>query len=89
MHSIPNRLKRYRRSRGLSQKDVAQILGVKNASMISRWEKGLALPSTLNAFKLALIYRSWTDTLYTDLLVSLKGEIQKREDALAQRQHHA
>ena len=89
MQSIPNRLKRYRRSRGLSQKDVARILGLKNSSMISRWEKGLALPSTLNAFKLALIYRSWTDTLYTDLLVSLKGEIQKREDALAQRQHHA
>ena len=89
MQPIPNRLKRYRRSRGLSQKDVAVILGIKNSGMISRWEKGLALPSTLNAFKLALIYRSWTDTLYTNLLVSLKGEIQKREDALAQRQHHA
>ena len=89
MQTIPNRLRRCRRSRGLSQKEVAEILGLKDASMISRWENGQGMPSMLNAFKLALVYRIWTDTLYTDLLASLKGEIQKREDALAQRQHHA
>lgn len=88
MQTIPNRLKRYRKSRGLSQKDVAQILGLKNSSMISRWEKGLALPSMLNAFKLALLYRIWTDNLYMDLLDALKGEIQMREDVLV-KQHHA
>jgi transcriptional regulator with XRE-family HTH domain len=88
MQPIPNRLRRYRRSRGLSQKDVAQILGL-DSSLVSRWENGLAFPTVLNALKLALLYRIWTDTLYTDLLVSLKGEIQKGEAALAQRQHHA
>lgn len=89
MQTIPNRLRRYRKSRGLSQKEVAEILGLKEASMVSRWESGQAFPTVLNALKLALLYRIWTDTLYTDLLVSLKGEIQKREAALAQRHHHA
>ena len=88
MQTIPNRLKRYRRSRGLSQKEVAQILGLKDASMISRWENGQGMPSMLNALKLALLYRIWTDTLYVDLLDALKGEIQNREDALV-RHHHA
>ena len=63
-------------------------MGLKNSSMISRWEKGLALPSMLNAFKLALLYRIWTDNLYMDLLDALKGEIQMREDVLV-KQHHA
>jgi transcriptional regulator with XRE-family HTH domain len=88
MQQIPNRLKRYRKVRGLSQTDVARILGVRNTSMISRWEKGLALPSTLNLFKLALIYRTMTDALYMDLLVPLRSEVQEREDALAKRKNH-
>jgi transcriptional regulator with XRE-family HTH domain len=89
MQRIPNRLKRCRKERGLSQTEVARILGVKNSVMISRWEKGLALPSPMNIFKLAAIYRTMTDALYTDLLASLRGEMQKREDALAQKHHHA
>jgi len=89
MSPIPNRLRRFRKSRGLSQKDVAQILGFRNSGMISRWEKGQVLPSTENAFKLALVYRTLTDTLYMDFLETLKGELQKREDALAQGKLHA
>lgn len=82
MQQIPNRLKRYRKVRGLSQTEVAKILGLRNSSMISRWEKGLVLPNTMNLFKLALTYRIMVDALYMDLLVPLKEEIQKREDAL-------
>jgi transcriptional regulator with XRE-family HTH domain len=80
--SIPNNLKLYRKNRGLKQTDVAMILGVRNAGMISRWEKGLAIPNTDNAFKLALIYRTSTDALYADYRLGLKEEIQHREEAL-------
>lgn len=80
MGNIPNCLRRYRKVRGLKQKEVADILGVRSASMISRWEKGLTLPSTLNAFKLALIYRTMVDGLYIDLITSLKEDIRKQEE---------
>ena len=66
---IPNCLRRYRKARGLKQKDVAEILGIKSASMISRWENGLCLPSTMNLFRLASLYRRMTDALFIDLPV--------------------
>jgi len=82
MRNIPNSLRRFRRVRGMKQKEVARILGVKSASMISRWEKGVTLPSTENAFKLAVIYRTMVDALYMDYMLRLKDEIRKREEVL-------
>ena len=81
--NIPNSLKRYRRARGLRQKDVAVILELKNTSMISRWEKGIFLPNTINIFKLAIIYRTMVDALFPDLLMTLRSDIQKREDKVS------
>ena len=77
--NIPNCLKRYRKARRLQQKDVAKILGLKSASMISRWEKGLCLPNTRNLFKLAILYRTMSDALFIDVIKQMRNEIQKRE----------
>jgi transcriptional regulator with XRE-family HTH domain len=77
--NIPNCLRKYRKERGLKQKEVAEILGLKSISMISRWEKGICLPETLNLFKLAIIYRTMVDALFIDLMKSLKDELHKRE----------
>ena len=77
--NISNCLKRYRKARGLQQKDVAKVLGLKSASMISRWEKGLCLPNTRNLFKLAILYRTMSDALFIDLIKQMRNEIQKRE----------
>lgn len=82
MQKIPNSLRRHRRSRGKKQKEVAQVLGVKSASMISRWESGAALPNTENVFKLALVYGTMVDALYMDYRARLRDEIRKREEVL-------
>ena len=78
--AIPNCLRRYRKARGLKQKEVAKILGLKSASMISRWERGLCLPSTLNLFRLAALYRTMVDALLIDLLRELREDLHKREE---------
>lgn len=78
-------LRRYRKTRGLSQKQVARILGVSSTSMISRWEKGLSLPSTLNVFKLAALYRTMADPMFPDLTRIVKEEITKREEQISRR----
>jgi len=80
--NIPNSLKRYRKARGLQQKDVANVLGLKSASMISRWEKGLCLPNTRNLFRLAILYRTMSDALFLDLIKQMKNDIQKREQKI-------
>jgi transcriptional regulator with XRE-family HTH domain len=83
--TIPNSLKRYRKARGLQQKEVAKILGIKSASMISRWEKGRCLPSALNLFRLAVVYRTMVDALYIDLLRASRADLHEREQRILRR----
>jgi len=82
--TVPNCLRRYRRARGLKQRDVAQILELKSTSMISRWEKGVCLPSSRNLLRLALLYRTLVDALFIDLMRSMKEELLKKEEEVLQ-----
>ena len=83
--TIPNCLRRYRKARDLKQKDVANILGLKSASMISRWEKGVCMPSALNLFRLASLYRTMADALFIDLLRALRSDLHKKEERVLRR----
>jgi len=58
-----NRLRKYRKARGLTQRDVARILRLADASSLSRWEHGVCLPSVMNMFRLAALYRTLVDAL--------------------------
>jgi len=83
---VPNNLRKYRKAIGLKQKDVARILNLKSAGMISRWEKGGCLPSLLNAFKLAGVYCVLVDALFFLLIRLIKRKImEKQQDILRQR----
>jgi transcriptional regulator with XRE-family HTH domain len=76
---IPNQLRKYRKARGLRQRDTARILGFADGSRISRWERGLCLPTAHNLFKLAAVYRTLVDALYIDTLRDIREEVRKRE----------
>jgi len=80
--ALSTNLRKYRRARGLSQKEAAQILGFKSASMISRWEKGACLPCPGNICKLAALYRIMVDALLADWLAPLREEVRAREQEL-------
>jgi len=82
--SIPNNLRKYRRAKGLTQKEVAFVLGLKGITLLSRWESGVRVPGLLDIFKLALLYRTMVDALFMDLRRSLKDEISKQETRLLQ-----
>ena len=79
-----NSLRKHRKARGLKQKEVAKILGLKSASMVSRWENGLCLPNPINMFKLGLVYRTMVDALFIDLRRLLKEEIAQAEQHILQ-----
>lgn len=79
---LPNCLRKYRRVRGLTQKEVAKILGLKGTSMISRWETGVCLPETVNVLRLSVLYRTLVDALFADRMRSLKDELLKKEERL-------
>jgi len=79
---IPNRLRKHRRIMGYQQKDVARLLGLQSANRISRWEKGVALPSAINLIKLSIVFRTLPTELYFDVLQQLREELHQREKKL-------
>src|SRR5512137_1661502 len=79
VYPIRNCLRRYRKDRGISQRQVAHLLGISNTSMISRWEKGRCFPSLVNLFRLAAVYSTMVDALYWDLRVSIRREMQRAD----------
>ncbi|HQK63549.1 MAG TPA: helix-turn-helix transcriptional regulator [Candidatus Staskawiczbacteria bacterium] len=66
-----NRLRHYRKLNHLKQRHVAHLLGIKNHSLVSRWENGSSLPDLQNALKLSKIYSVQLDELFVDLKKSL------------------
>ena len=77
--SFHNRLRKHRKLMGYKQSDVAHLLGLRNTNRISRWEKGLSFPSVVNLIKLSIIYRTFPNELYFDLLLTLRHELLNKE----------
>ena len=73
-----NSLKKYRLLMGYKQKEVAKLLGLKSASRISRWEKGLAMPSVENLIKLSALYSTLMNELYWEMYKEIKKGINFR-----------
>lgn len=85
---IANQLRKYRKARGLKQREAAHMLGLADASSLSRWERGVCLPSVMNLFRLAALYRTLVDALYIDTLRTIREEVQRKEvDMLAPKNH--
>lgn len=62
---MQNRLREIRKERGLTQKQVAELLGLDCENRLSRWEQGLSAPSLKNLLRLANIYKMPPELLYT------------------------
>jgi transcriptional regulator with XRE-family HTH domain len=71
---IPNSLRTYRKEKGLSQKQVAAYLGLKDNTLISRWENGESFPNVLNLVRLSLLYRQPFEILFEALVKAIRKE---------------
>jgi transcriptional regulator with XRE-family HTH domain len=61
---VPNNLKEFRLKAGLTQKQVAEMLGMQCEDRLSHWEKGQSMPSVKNLFTLAKVYKALPHTLF-------------------------
>ncbi len=82
---IPNKLKEYRLAKGLTQQQVAQLLQLKNNTLISRWENGKTFPDLINTIKLCGLYGITLNDLFGNLITIIqqnnnKGTTQPREE---------
>lgn len=74
----PNNLRRHRDLAGLSRKQLARLLNVRNENMISRWERGLAMPSVINLMQMKILYRATTDVLYHQTHTCIEESLKQR-----------
>lgn len=63
---MQNRLREIRKERGLTQKQVAELLGLKCEDRLSRWENGSAMPGVKNLLRLANIYKTLLAELFSE-----------------------
>lgn len=78
---IKNRLRYCRMAIGLSQKDVAFLMGLP-AQEISRWERGKRIPSVYNAIGLAVAVGRLVEDVFFDYHGEWQGRIRERAKLL-------
>jgi transcriptional regulator with XRE-family HTH domain len=74
-----NSLMLYRKRMQLSQKKVAWILGLKNVSVLSNYERGTSRPSLDRALGLEIVYRVPVAFLFPELYEEIRAKIRERE----------
>lgn len=73
-----NHLRLHRRKWALSQEHVAQLLGLKARSVISRYERGLGLPPFRCAFGLQLLFGVPIQDLFPELTQSICDDVMRQ-----------
>lgn len=79
---ISNRLWKFRKRMGFTQRQVASILGYASPTPLSHYERGRKLPSLRTALKLEIVYRVPVAFLFPDLYGHLKADLRAREERL-------
>ena len=81
-HKIENRIWKHRIAKGLKQSQLAFLIGQKNSSQISRYERGLAIPHLEQLVKLCYGLEVGIGSLYPQLISKWQGEVDKGKDRL-------
>ena len=71
------KLRRLRRSYALTQKDLANLLGVKSPDYIAKLEKGLRRPSTGIVMRLVILFDLAITSLFPDVHEEASVELDK------------
>jgi transcriptional regulator with XRE-family HTH domain len=78
MSKLPNYLRTYRKKAGLSQRDVAVLLGSSDPTRISRYELNKREPDVGVVLAFEIIFSVPASVLFAGRLVELKAVIRKR-----------
>jgi len=82
-HKLANYLRAYRKRSGLSQSEVAYLLGCKNGNQVSRYERRMHMPP----LRTALAFQAALDTplseLYAGTYESVAKQVAARGQSLA------
>jgi len=82
-HKLANYLRAYRKRSGLSQSEVAYLLGCKNAAQVSRYERRRHMPPLRTALAFQAALRTPLSELYAGTYESIAKEVAVRAQSLA------
>jgi len=88
-HHLPNYLRTYRKRSGLSQKEVAFLLGFHSDSNVSRYEAPNHRPNLEALFAFEIIYDTPARELFAGVYDETKKKIQQRLRLLSEQWHAA
>ncbi len=74
-----------REKKGLTQKQLAEKLGIVSAQLISNWERGLCAPPIKKISTLASVLDIKFDPTF-DLVMKYKSEVARQKAAVKQKQ---
>src|SRR2546426_6173483 len=82
-HKLPNYLRAYRKRSGLSQSEVAYLLGCKNGNQVSRYERRTHMPPLHTALAFQAALDTPLSELYAGTYESAANQVRRRAQTLA------
>jgi len=79
---LNNQLRRYRKKRHLSQRQVAELIGHRQAGHVSAWEAGKRLPNLQSALKLSAAINCPIEVLFAPLFRAIRDPVILRRKTL-------
>lgn len=79
---LENYLRTFRKRSGLTQREVAFLLGCRNGTHVSHYEKRQRLPTLKTSLACELVFQAPVSELFPGLRVSVGKEVEKRKTEL-------
>src|SRR6201992_3508833 len=86
MQYIRGKLHIFRKLRKMTQKQVAHLIGHSDTTMISKYERGLVVPTLRTALKLTILYRMPIQETFACEFSKAGDELAKRAESLPSKQ---
>ena len=84
-HKLHNYLRTYRKRAGLSQKEMAFLLGCRGGAKISRYERSARQPNLQTAFVYEAVFRTPARELFAGIFQEIERTAVKRAQVLARK----
>lgn len=78
VHKLQNYLRTYRKKTGLTQREVAFLLGAKSGAQVSRYEKRRRLPPLRTALACELVLGAPISQIFAGMRDDVNKEMEKR-----------
>lgn len=83
--NITSNISKYRKDKGISQKELAEMIGAKNLTTVSSWERGVSSPDIETLFNLCDIFGITINEMYGVDSITTKDECSLGEKELVKK----